>query len=78
MASSVPNLVNNLYEVLHRIKYQLGYDNKICETCGLKYKYCIFFFEYTNFKDDLIEYTCLSCNKHYQRKFYRKSKERYF
>ena len=37
-----------------------------------------FFLEYKTFKDDLIEYTCLSCNKHYQRKFYRKSKEQYF
>ena len=25
-------------------------------------------FEYTNFKDHLIEYKCLSCNKSYQRK----------
>ena len=25
---------------------------KKCETCGIKYKYCICFLEYTNFKDD--------------------------
>ena len=46
---------------------------KKCETCGYKYKYCFFisncFLEYTSFKDDLIEYKCLSCNKIYQRKF---------
>ena len=32
-------------------------------------------FEYTNFKDDLIEYKCLSCNKSYQRKFHEKLKD---
>ena len=24
------------------------------ETCGIKYKYCDCFYEYTNFKDDLL------------------------
>ena len=32
-------------------------------------------FEYTNFKDDLIEYKCLSCKKSYQRKFHEKLKD---
>ena len=36
---------------------------KKCETCGIKYKYCDCFLEYTNFKDDLIKYKCLCCNK---------------
>ena len=27
------------------------------------------FYEYTDFKDDLIEYKCLCCNKHYQHSF---------
>ena len=27
---------------------------KKCETCGIKYKYCDCFLEYTNFKDYLI------------------------
>ena len=31
-----------------------------------------------NFKDDLIEYKCLCCNKKYQHKFDEKSKERFF
>ena len=31
-----------------------------------------------NFKDDLIEYKCLSCNKSYQRKLDEKLKERFF
>ena len=44
----------------------------------IKYKYCDCFLEYTNFKGDLIEYKCLSCNKSYQRKFNEKLKERFF
>ena len=55
MASSLSNLVNNLSEALHRIKCKLELDDKKCETCGIKYKYCNCFLEYTNFKDDLIE-----------------------
>ena len=38
-------------------------------------KYCDFFRDYTNFKDDLIEYIC---NKSYQRKFDEKLKEKIF
>ena len=45
------------------------------ETCGIKYKYCDCFLEYTNFKDDLIEYKSLCYNKSYQRKFDEKLKE---
>ena len=41
---------------------------KKCETCGIKYKYCNCFLDYTNFKDDLIECKCLCCNKNYQGK----------
>ena len=40
---------------------------KKCETCGIKYKNCDSFLEYTNFKDNLIEYKCLCCNKNYQK-----------
>ena len=32
----------------------------------------------TNFKNDLIEYKCLCCNKNYQQKFNEKLKEQYF
>ena len=32
----------------------------------------------TNFKDDLIEYKCLFCNRNYQRNFDEKLKERFF
>ena len=31
-----------------------------------------------NFKDDLLEYKCLCCNKNYQHKFDEKLKERFF
>ena len=56
MARSLSNLVNNLSKGVH-------HDNKKCETCRIKYKYCDCFLEYANFKDDLIEYECLCCNK---------------
>ena len=44
---------------------QYKHDEKKCETSGIKYKYCECFLEYTNFKDNLIEYKCLCCNKNY-------------
>ena len=78
MASSLSNLVNNLSERLSRIKCKLGHDNKLCETCRIKYKYCDCFLEYKNFKDGLIKYKCLSCNKSYQRKLDEKLKEWFF
>ena len=78
MASSISNLINNLSEGLHRIKCKLEHDDKKCKICGIKYKYCDCFLEYTNFKDDLIEYKCLSCNKSYQGKVHEKLKERFF
>ena len=77
MASSLSNLVNNLSKGLHRIKCKFGHDDKNCETCGIKYKYCDCFLEYTNFKDDLIEYECSICNKNYQIKLGEKLKERF-
>ena len=63
MASSFSNLVNNLSEGIHKSKFEYRNDIKKCETCGVKYKDCVSFFEYTSFKDDLIEYKCLCCNK---------------
>ena len=55
MTSSLSNLVNNLSEGIYRITRKLGYDDKKCETCGIKYKYCDCLLEYKNIKDDLIE-----------------------
>ena len=76
MANSLLNLLNNLFERLHRIKCKFKHDDKKCETCRIKYKYYDCFLEYTNFKDDLIEYKC--CSKSYQRKLDENLKERFF
>ena len=65
MASSLSNLVDKLSERVHRIKCKFRHDDKKCETCGIRYKYRDFFLEIINFKDDLIEYKCLRCNKKY-------------
>ena len=78
MANLLSNLVNNLSEGIHRIKCKLGHDDKKCETCTIKYKYCDYFLEYIYFKDDLIEYKCLYCDKSYQRKFDEKLKQRFY
>ena len=78
MASSLSNLVNNLSEGRHRIKCKFRHYDKKCEICQIKHKHCDCFLEYANFKDDLIEYKCLSCNKIYQQKFHKKLKERFF
>ena len=67
MTRSLLNLVHNLSEGIHKIKCKYRHNNKKCETCGTKYKY--FFGEYTNLKDELIEYKCLYCNKNYQQNF---------
>ena len=78
MARSLPNLVNNLSEGIHRIKCKYQHNDKKCETCRINYKYCHCFLEYANLKDDLIEYKCLRRNKNYQHKFNGKLKERSF
>ena len=53
MENPLLNLVDNLSEGIHKIKCKYGHDDKKCETCGIKYKYCDIFVEYTNFEDDL-------------------------
>ena len=63
MASSLLNLVNNIPEGIHKIKCKYGHSDKKCETSGTKYTDCNCFLEYTNFKDDLIEYKCLCFNE---------------
>ena len=77
MASSLSTLANNLSEVIHKIKCKYWYNDRKCETCRIKCKYCDCYLEYINFKDDLIEYKCVSCNKIYQQKFDEKLKERF-
>ena len=54
MASSLSNLLDNLSEGIHKIK---------CTNSNKCYN------EYTNFKDVLIEFKCLCCNKNYQKRF---------
>ena len=76
MASSLSNLANHLFEVIHRIKCKYRYEDKKCETCGTKYNYCDCIIQYTHFKKDLIKYKCLCCNKNYQQKFHEIPKER--
>ena len=63
IASSLSSLLNYFSEGIHKIKCKYGHNDKTCKTCGIKYKYCDCFLECTNFKDNLIEYKCLCCNK---------------
>ena len=37
------------------MKFKFGYDDKKCETFGMKYKHCNSFLEHANLKDALIE-----------------------
>ena len=59
-------IVNNLSEGIHKIKCIYGHDDKKCEACGITYKVCGYFLEYTNFEDDLVECKCLYYNKNYE------------
>ena len=77
MASSLSNLVNNLSEGIYKIECKFGHNDKTCESCVIRYKYCDCLLEYTNFKDDLIEYKCLVSNKNCQIKFDEKLKEQF-
>ena len=75
MGSSLLNIVNNFSEGILKIKSKYGHNYKNCEFCKIKYKYYDCLLEYTSFKEDLIKYKCLCCNKNYQQKFYEKFKE---
>ena len=44
IASSLSNLVNNLSEGIHSLKCKFGHDDKKCQKCRIKYKYCNCFF----------------------------------
>ena len=63
MASSLLNLVDNLSEGIHKTKCKYKHNDKKCKTCRTKYNYCDCFLECKNFKDDLLEYKCLSYKK---------------
>ena len=45
MGNSLPNPVNNLFHEIHKIKCKYGHNDKKCETCEVKYKYCDCFLE---------------------------------
>ena len=77
MVSSLSNLVNNLFERIHKNKCKYRHNDKKCETYGVSYKVCDCFLEYTNFKDNLIEYKCLCYNRNYQQKFDEKLKKQF-
>ena len=59
MVSSLSNLVNNLSERLHRIKCKSQHDKNL-KYVELNISIGHVFFEYANFKDDLINCNCLS------------------
>ena len=61
MASSLSNLVDNLTERIHKIKF----------------KGCDCFLEYDSVKDNFIKYKCLSCNKDYSNKLDEEIKKRF-
>ena len=73
--SSLLNLVNNRSKGIHKIKCKYGHDDKKCEICGIKYKECDCFLEYTNVKDDWIEDKSLRFNKIYWQKIDENLKE---
>ena len=60
------------------IKLNVNTDTmyKKCETCRIKYKDCMCSPEYTSFKDNLIKYKYLCCNKN-QKKFDESLKKRF-
>ena len=65
MASLLSNLVDILAEIIHKIKYKFGHDNKKCETCRINYKDCECCLEYINVKNNLMEYICVCCKNNY-------------
>ena len=69
MASSLSNLVNNLAERVHKIKYNNGHDNKKREIFVIKYKDCECCRKYMNVKDESTVFKCLRCNRKFQKKF---------
>ena len=78
MTILLPNLINNFSEGIHRTKCKLGHDGSNIESPDcvkhIESNITIFFLEYRNFKDNLIESKYLCCNKRFQRKFEEKLK----
>ena len=73
MVSSLSNLVNNISEGIHKIKCKYRHDDKNVKLAELDINigtvFCLFvcfFFEFTNFRNDVIEHKCLCCIKNYK------------
>ena len=69
MVSSLSNLVNNISEGIHKIKCKYRHDDKNVKLSELNINIgtaFFFFFEFTNFRNDVIEYKCLCCIKNYK------------
>ena len=76
--SSLSNVVNNLVNRIHKIKYKYRQDDKKHEAFRIRNEYCDCFLEYTNLKDDLIEYKYSFCKKNHLRKFDENLRKRLF
>ena len=61
LATSLSNTVDNRTEAIHKIK---------CKDCDC-------FLEYESVKDNLIKYTCFSCNKDYSNTIDEELKKRF-
>ena len=67
IANSLSKLLSNLPEGIHRVECKFRHDDKKCKTYEIKYNYYACFLECTNFKDYLIDYKCLCCNKNHKK-----------
>ena len=77
MGSSFSDLVNNLSEGINKIQCKYRHDDKKCETCRIKYKYCNCFLACTISKGNLIEQKCFMLQQIYQLNFEEKLKRRF-
>ena len=68
MARLLSNLVDNFVKGIHKIKCKYGHNFEKWKTYETEYKGCECCPEYTNAKDDLIEYKCFWYNKSYEKK----------
>ena len=75
MTSALSIFFSNLAEQIHKIRCKYGRNDKKFETCEIRYKDCNFFLEYTKFKNDLIEYNCLCCNKNFKKSLIKPKKK---
>ena len=78
MGSSFSDLVNNLSEGINKIQCKYRHDDKKCETCRIKYKYCNCFLVCTISKGNLIEYNCFMLQQNLSTKLWGKIKEKIF